>query len=214
MVLFAMLCRIDGLMLSESMDSTQQDSFDRTYREQAKLIFSKLSRVSEKAMTLDTDKYYFAYLIENDVCYLCLCEKAYPKKLAFNFLEELYKEFDTSYGSEVALAKRPYQFVKFETFITKTRKLYRDTRSQRNLSDVSFELRDVQKIMTKNIRDIVGRGEKLNDVNDKSEKLLAESIRYEKQTIALASQLFFKKYFPVIIILLFLFFIYIRYAYW
>ncbi|GAM19218.1 hypothetical protein SAMD00019534_023930 [Acytostelium subglobosum LB1] len=214
MVLFAMLSRIDGLMLSESMDTSQNDSFDKTYRDQAKMIFSKLSRVSEKAMTLDTDKYYFAYIIENDVCYLCLCERSYPKKLAFHFLEELYKEFDTSYGAEVALAKRPYHFVKFETFITKTKKLYKDTRSQRNLSDVSFELRDVQKIMTKNIRDIVGRGEKLNDVNQKSEMLLADSMRYEKQTIDLASKLFFKKYGPLLILLLFFVLLYIRFAYW
>lgn len=53
------------------------------------------------------------YIIEGDVVYLTLCEKSYPKKLAFTFLEELQKEFDTSYSSEVAAAKRPYAFIKF-----------------------------------------------------------------------------------------------------
>ncbi|EGG18711.1 hypothetical protein DFA_04207 [Cavenderia fasciculata] len=202
MVLFAMLCRIsDGLMLSESMDSGPE-SFDQ-YKQQAKTIFSKLSRVSEKEMTFETDKYYFAYLIENDVCYLTFCERSYPKKMAFNFLEEIYKEFDTCYGSEVAIAKRPYQFVKFESFITKTKKLYKDSRTQRNLSDVSYELRDVHRIMSKNIQDIIGRGEKLSDVNQKSEMLLAESVKYEKQTLDLASKLFLKKYGPLLIVLLF-----------
>ncbi|KYQ94279.1 hypothetical protein DLAC_04578 [Tieghemostelium lacteum] len=209
-----MLCRVsDGLMLSESMDSQEQNI--EQYRNQAKAIFNKLTRVSEKAVTYDTDKFYFAYLIENDVCYLTFCDKSYPKKLAFHFLEELFKEFDAVYGPEVPLAKRPYPFVQFESFIVKTKKLYQDTRSKRNLSDVASELKDVHRIMTKNIKDIVGRGEKLNDVTVKSELLLSESAKYEKQAVALSSKLFFKKYAPVLLMLaLFLIVIYIRYYYW
>ncbi|KAF2075360.1 hypothetical protein CYY_003336 [Polysphondylium violaceum] len=214
MVLFALLCRIsDGLMLSESMDRLEP-SLDK-FIEQGKSIIKRLSRVSDKACTIEASdsRYYFAYLIENDVCYLTFCEKSYPKKLAFKFLEEIYKEFDTSYGFEVPLAKRPYQFVKFESFITKTKNVYIDTRSQKNLSDISVELRDVHKIMSKNIKDIVGRGEKLNDVNDKSEILLAESIKYEKETVKLQSQLFLKKYGPILILFLFVLIIYFKFYY-
>eukprot|EP01132_Coremiostelium_polycephalum_P002454 gene2454-3031_t len=183
MVLFAMLCRVsDGLMLSESMDMT--DPKIEAYRSQARLIFGKLTRVSEKSVTFDTGEYYFA---------------SYPKKLAFFFLEELQKEFDTSYGPEIALAKRPYQFVKFESFITKTKKLYKDTKSQNNLTKVSYQLRNVQNIMNKNIQDIVSRGEKLDDISQKAELLLAESAKYEKQTLQLNAQLFIKKYGPILI---------------
>lgn len=47
------------------------------------------------------------------VCYLTLCEKAYPKKLAFSYLEELQKEFWAEFGNEVGTAARPYAFIKF-----------------------------------------------------------------------------------------------------
>jgi vesicle transport protein SEC22 len=47
------------------------------------------------------------------VCYLTLCEKAYPKKLAFAYLEELQKEFWGEFGNEVGTAARPYAFIKF-----------------------------------------------------------------------------------------------------
>jgi vesicle transport protein SEC22 len=53
------------------------------------------------------------YIIVRDVVYLVLCDKSYPKKLAYSYLEELSKEFDQCYGSEVASAQRPYQFIKF-----------------------------------------------------------------------------------------------------
>jgi hypothetical protein len=46
-----------------------------------------------------------------------LCDKSYPKKLAFAFLEELQKEFQEKYGPEVGTVSRPYAFVKFGTLI-------------------------------------------------------------------------------------------------
>ena len=54
-----------------------------------------------------------SYLIELGVCYLVLCDRAYPKKLAFSFLEELQKEFWNEFGNEVGTAARPYAFIKF-----------------------------------------------------------------------------------------------------
>ena len=49
-----------------------------------------------------------------------------------------------------------------DTFIQKTKKLYMDTRANRNhLKMMSEDLRDIQGIMTKNIQEVLGRGELL-----------------------------------------------------
>jgi hypothetical protein len=37
-----------------------------------------------------------------------------------------------------------------------------DTKSQRNLNKVSSDLKDINRIMTKNIQDIINRGAKLD----------------------------------------------------
>jgi vesicle transport protein SEC22 len=60
----------------------------------------------------------FSYLIEFNVCYLVLCDRTYPKNLAFLYLKELQKEFHDNYGQEVDTAARPYAFVKFGTVHT------------------------------------------------------------------------------------------------
>ena len=39
-------------------------------------------------------------MIENGICYLTLTEKSYPKRLAFLFLEEIGKEFESDLKSE------------------------------------------------------------------------------------------------------------------
>jgi CO dehydrogenase/acetyl-CoA synthase gamma subunit (corrinoid Fe-S protein) len=49
-----------------------------------------------------------------------------------------------------------------DTFIQKTRKLYVDTRTQRNLAKLNDELGEVHSIMTRNIQEVLGQGEKLD----------------------------------------------------
>lgn len=61
-----------------------------------------------------------SYIIDGNACYLCICDKSYPRKLAFSYLEELVKEFNMSYGSEVDKpGLRPYAFVKFGMLVNK-----------------------------------------------------------------------------------------------
>lgn len=54
-----------------------------------------------------------SYLIADNVVYLTIAEKSYPRKLAFSYLDELSKEFATSYGPKVETVRRPYAFVGF-----------------------------------------------------------------------------------------------------
>ncbi len=48
------------------------------------------------------------------VVYLTVAEKSYPRKLAFSYLNELSKEFERSYGSQIPTRNlRPFAFVAF-----------------------------------------------------------------------------------------------------
>lgn len=64
-------------------------------------------------MSIESGAFTFHYLIDSDVVYLSLAEKAYPKKLAFQYLEELQSEFSRLYGAQTEAVTRPYAFIKF-----------------------------------------------------------------------------------------------------
>ncbi|KXS12426.1 snare-like protein [Gonapodya prolifera JEL478] len=198
MVKSTIIARVaDGLPLAASMDDEEGEDLT-DYKNQAKLIFKRLSASSEQRCTIETGSYVFHYLIDTGVCYLCLCDRSYPKKLAFSYLEELAVEFATRYGPEVGTVARPYAFVKFDTFIQKTKKSYKDTRAQRNLQKLNEDLHDVQRIMTRNIQDVLGRGEALDRLSTMSSSLSAESKKYLKDTRHLNLQALYQKYGPVI----------------
>ncbi|XP_062018652.1 25.3 kDa vesicle transport protein SEC22-1-like isoform X1 [Rosa rugosa] len=58
--------------------------------------------------------------------------------------------------------KTIYAFIKFDTFIQRTKKLYQDTCTQRTISKLNNELYEVHQIMTCNIQEVLGVGEKLD----------------------------------------------------
>jgi len=126
----------------------------------------------------------------------------------------LQKEFDINYGDEIAAAKRPYAFLKFDTFIQKTKKVYSDTRSQRNLTKVTEDLTEIREVMHKSISDILGRGETIDSVSKKSSELLVKSGAYKKQAKDLNAGMWLRKYGWVILALgITLFFLFLRF-YW
>ena len=56
----------------------------------------------------------------------------------------------------------PFLFMLKDTFIHKTKKMYQDTRTQRNIAKLNDELYEVHQIMTRNVQEVLGVGEKLD----------------------------------------------------
>uniref|UniRef100_A0A4X1SNN1 Vesicle-trafficking protein SEC22b n=1 Tax=Sus scrofa TaxID=9823 RepID=A0A4X1SNN1_PIG len=150
------------------------------YQSQAKQLFRKLNEQSPTRCTLEAGAMTFHYIIEQGVCYLVLCEAAFPKKLAFAYLEDLHSEFDEQHGKKVPTVSRPYSFIEFDTYIQKTKKLYIDSRARRNLGSINTELQDVQRIMVANIEEVLQRGEALSALDSKANNLSSLSKKYRQ----------------------------------
>ena len=125
-----------------------------------------------------------------------MVDKAYPKKLAFQYLDELAKEFTSLYGAQIEAATRPYAFIKFDTFIQKTKKLYLDTRTQRNIARLNMDITEVQSIMTRNIQDVLGQGERLDRMTEMSSMLSQDAKHLAVKAKGLYHQALFRKYLP------------------
>jgi vesicle transport protein SEC22 len=136
-----------------------------------------------------------SYLINDQLCFICICERSYPRKLAFTYLSDLSSEFTTVYPSSQYLAPscRPYAFVEFDTFIQRTKKTYQDSRATQNLDKLNDELKDVTKVMTKNIEDLLYRGDSLERMGEVSGRLREDSRKYRKAAVRINWELLLKQ---------------------
>jgi len=134
----------------------------------------------------------------SDVAFVAVADRPYPKKLAYQFLDELAGEFGRLYpAATVAAASRPYAFVKFDTFIQKTKRLYADARTSRNIAALTRELGEVQAVMTRNIADVLGQGERLESMSAAAATLTSETAGFAKRARALHRQALVRKYAPM-----------------
>lgn len=148
-----------------------------------------------------------SYLINGEIVYICITASSYPRKLAFTYLSDISTEFSNSYSQAQLTAPnlRPYAFMEFDTFIGRTRQTYADGRlasgaaggaGGSGLDQLNNELRDVTQVMTKNIEDLLYRGDSLDRMGEISSRLRDDSRKYRKAAVKINWDLLVKQYAP------------------
>ncbi|KAJ3097905.1 SNAP receptor [Phlyctochytrium planicorne] len=112
--------------------------------------------------SISAGEFTFHYSIENNIDFISICDKSYPRLLAFSFLTEVSKGFSdevksSSQGwSGVTSIVRPYAFIRFEPFIQSTRKRYQNTRQLKPQEDLVELSSRIQSIPVLRAEDVFG----------------------------------------------------------
>ncbi|CAJ0931495.1 unnamed protein product [Ranitomeya imitator] len=112
-ILFASVVRArDGLPLSASTDHEQNMSVQET-KKYLKVLSRKLEQLPDRC-TMKRGPHHVHFISSLGVSYMMLCSEHYPGVLAFCFLDELQREFISTYEmGHVNAAIRPYSFIEF-----------------------------------------------------------------------------------------------------
>ena len=168
-------------------------------KKKCRILISRITPNSEPQATIESGQYNIHYLIDNSIIYLSICDKSYPRKLAFSYLSEISHEFWNSHGQEaLSNSARPFGFSSFDNFLGKTKKIYQDQRAQSNLDKLNNDLADVKKVMTKNIEDLLYRGDSLDKMSDLSSSLRNDSIKYRKHAQKINFDALLRQYAPIV----------------
>ncbi|GFZ11659.1 synaptobrevin family protein [Actinidia rufa] len=185
MVKLTMIARVtDGLPLAEGLDDGRDLQDAEVYKQQVKALFKNLSRGQNEAsrMSIETGPYIFQYP------WHWLLGILLPRFLILLYVQGV--------GRHLAVATY-FLIVSHH----KTKKLYQDTRTQRNIAKLNDELYEVHQIMTRNVQEVLGVGEKLDQVSQMSSRLTSESRIYADKAKDLNRQALIRKWAPVAIVL-------------
>jgi vesicle transport protein SEC22 len=185
-------------MLCASVDDSETERTLSEVKSQVKLILRRLNRNAEPQASIESGAYTLHYTIASDIVYVAITDRTYPRKLAFTYLSDIATEFSTTYPQQQLLSPvlRPYAFMEFDTFISRTKATYSDARATQNLEKLNDELKDVRKYMTKNIEDLLYRGDSLERMGELSSRLRDDSKKYRKAAVKINWDLMLKQYGP------------------
>ncbi|KAG9393383.1 Regulated-SNARE-like domain [Carpediemonas membranifera] len=200
MVVLVLVVRLrDKMALTGSIENGSELAEQKS---RAKSISRSITEESPNRLSVDDEEYMYHYIVDTGVIYIAAAEKGYPSRLAFAFLDSLKERFYASHGHQIDDASRPYEYIRFAQDITKMLKEYRDPRSQRNLDLIEGELKEVRRVMVKNVQDIIDREEQLANISDMSSQLKSDAAVYADKAKQLATQTAWRQYAPFIAVAL------------
>lgn len=111
------------------------------------------------------------------------------------YLDDVSAEFlsthrDVDYRSGTL---RPYAFNDFDTFMQRTKKSYENPRASNNLDKVQAQLKETTQIMSKNLEDLLYRGDSLDRMGQMSSDLRESSKKYKRAAVRINWELLLKQ---------------------
>lgn len=111
------------------------------------------------------------------------------------YLDDISKEFSINLGNKDyrSMSLRPYAFNDFDTFIQRTKKSYENPRASDNLDKLDAQLKETTQIMSKNLEDLLYRGDSLDKMGQMSSDLKESSKKYKRAAARINWELLLKQ---------------------
>jgi vesicle transport protein SEC22 len=132
--------RSDFVPLATSFETDAETRLIRPYKEQAKAIYRQIVTKMPRELSIEAESVVFHIIMDEDAIYLALCDRAFSASVAFSYIEEVHREFQSVYGQRIASADRPYAFVEFGMSASKGKQTHTTWKKCRFYSHISLLL--------------------------------------------------------------------------
>jgi vesicle-associated membrane protein 7 len=164
-----------------------------------RLLLGKIDMGRNGKMSYVYDAYVFHYLCADGLLYLCMCDDAAgsaKRRVPFAFLDDVRARFLGAYGDEAHTAIAFAMNLEFSRVLQRQMELFNGPMAAGaggGLGDVHRKLDAVKDVMVQNIEMVLERGEKLELLVDKSDRLNTTAFTFEKSSRKLKEAMFWKK---------------------
>jgi len=145
-------------------------------------------------MTYVYDDYVFHYVVENGICYLCMSDEKNKHRLPYAFLQDVEQRFISAYGAEAAQRAIAFSFnEEFAEVIRERMEFYNSGGSFDNIDAIRNQIDEVKEGMVQNIEKVLERGEKIELLVDKTDRLNQQAFRFEASSRNLRRHLYWRR---------------------
>eukprot|EP00029_Vermamoeba_vermiformis_P009966 TRINITY_DN513_c0_g1_i2.p1 TRINITY_DN513_c0_g1~~TRINITY_DN513_c0_g1_i2.p1 ORF type:complete len:332 (+),score=35.75 TRINITY_DN513_c0_g1_i2:137-997(+) len=122
--------------------------------------------------TYTNEGVYFDVVVEGDFIFLCVSIQDSPSRMVcYQFLEAIKNEWKTTYGAAANTATAYAMNEDFGRILARKMEFYSNDPSVDKIRAVSEQIDSVKATMVKNIDKVIERGEKIEELVDKTENL-------------------------------------------
>ncbi|GMI54788.1 hypothetical protein ScalyP_jg7183 [Parmales sp. scaly parma] len=163
-----------------------------------RVLLSKIPPNDAK-MSYLYDSHIFHYVVEAGITYLCMGETndaGTKHRLPFAFLDDVRSQFIQKYGEQAQTAIAFSFNDEFSAVLRGRMEYFNSEAAGRNfdqIGQVKSQIDDVKEVMVKNIEQVLERGDKIELLVDKTDRLNQQAFKFEKQSRRLKNTMWWKK---------------------
>ena len=158
-----------------------------------RVLLSKIPPTDGR-MTYVYDSYTFHYIVENGICYLCMSDEPNKHRVPYAFLNDMKEQFLAKYGLDAAQKAIAFSFnEEFSSTIEDRMNYYNAGGSADQIDNVRNQIDEVKGVMVQNIEKVLERGEKIELLVDKTDRLNQQAFKFEASSRNLRKAMYWKK---------------------
>lgn len=190
-IVYALVSR-EKTVLAEHSEASATGNFPTVTR----VLLSKIPS-QDGRMTYVYDNYVFHYIVENTICYLCMSDELNKHRIPFAFLQDVKSQFTESYGLNDPLSAIAFAYnEEFSSVIEEKLNFYNSDEAEAsidNIGGLKSQIEDVKGVMVQNIERVLERGEKIELLVDKTDRLNQQAYRFQASSRSLRRTLYWRK---------------------
>lgn len=148
-------------------------------------------------MTYVYDSHVFHYIVENGICYLCMSDELNKHRIPYAFLNDMKERFTFKFGNDEPQTAIAFSMnEEFSKIISERMEFYNSDAADMtldNIGAVKSQIEDVKGIMVQNIEKVLERGEKIELLVDKTDRLNQQAFKFESSSRNLRRSLYWKR---------------------
>ncbi|CAM9451465.1 unnamed protein product [Phaeothamnion confervicola] len=139
------------------------------------------------------DDFFFHYVVERGITYLCMADEAARRRVPFAFLEDIRRKFVERFGDAAQTALAFSMNEEFAPVLQKQMAYYNDDPASDRVSNVKHQIDEVKSSMVENIEKVLERGEKIELLVDKTDRLNQQAFRFDRASKQLQRHMMLRK---------------------
>lgn len=144
-------------------------------------ILKNIPTRNDGKTTYQSESYLFHCVIENGMIYLCAANPDFGKKQPYAYLAEIKRKFQSGTLSMKAVNCGLHELdSEFGFIMAQDMEKFSKPGAGDHVSTLRSQVDDVKNVMTQNIERVLDRGERLENLIDKTEELEASSSQFQK----------------------------------
>ena len=145
-----------------------------------RMLLNKIPTDMDNKMSYKYDDHVFHYMVSDEITYLCMADLSCKRRVPFGFLSDVSDRFKATYGDQAKTAIAFAMNEDFSRVLQKQMDYFNGSPREDALGRVQEQISEVKDVAMKNIERVLQRGDKIELLVDKTDRMKNTAHKFHK----------------------------------